>query len=276
MSLYYLEGNLVSDARIIVVDESDWTVKSSSNHSAGTWTVEDLDDTTYFVSARKSDGEGVSYGNITPAQIPLVMYDTFEGTTLDTNKWQVYKKDDSSVTVNDALELYVPSGYAHQGANAQTKTTWSRSGTLLITGEWWLSTGSWYAVGDNTSIGILNAAQASSRGGTYMNPSSSYNYVYFGVQYDQIRPHVGTAEVNHDNILGTYVSRGSWQPFYWEVNLETGAYTVEAFGRTAYSNTFGSSVIASRLGDNVVVELQCREYDNENTHKFRNITIQKL
>lgn len=62
---YKISGTLGDDARIIVVNESDWSAETNSNESAGAYEIGDLDSGTKLVIARKYDGEILSYTGVT-------------------------------------------------------------------------------------------------------------------------------------------------------------------------------------------------------------------
>ena len=61
---YKISGTIGSDARIIIIKESDWSVESNTDESSGSFAVENLDSGKKTVIARKSDGEVLAYGNI--------------------------------------------------------------------------------------------------------------------------------------------------------------------------------------------------------------------
>lgn len=64
--VYRISGNLTESARIIVINESDDTIEYNGEFSAGNYEIE-LEDTNYkTVIARKSDGEVVGFGKVTP------------------------------------------------------------------------------------------------------------------------------------------------------------------------------------------------------------------
>ena len=66
--VYKLSGTLSDAGRIIVFDESSWTILDNDTYSTGSYEI-DLGTTAsgkVMVAARKSDGELMCYGNITP------------------------------------------------------------------------------------------------------------------------------------------------------------------------------------------------------------------
>ena len=52
---------------MIIIKESDWSIESNSNESSGAYEVDSLVTGGKWVVARKSDGEALGYGNVTPA-----------------------------------------------------------------------------------------------------------------------------------------------------------------------------------------------------------------
>ena len=64
---YKISGTLGTDARIIVIKESDWSINDYVK-SAGNYEVTGLVNEPYLVAARKSDGESSGYGNVTPEE----------------------------------------------------------------------------------------------------------------------------------------------------------------------------------------------------------------
>ena len=85
---YKVSGNLGEDSRIIVIDESDWSVESSTTETAGTYSIETLEAGKKTVIARKASGEGSMYGNVDAIKIPG--YDEFEGPLDTTSTWDVF------------------------------------------------------------------------------------------------------------------------------------------------------------------------------------------
>jgi len=55
-------------ARIIIIEESGYTIESNTNESSGAYEVDALDSSDKLVVARKSDGEVSVYGNVTPIE----------------------------------------------------------------------------------------------------------------------------------------------------------------------------------------------------------------
>jgi hypothetical protein len=64
---YKISGNLTEDSRIYVINESNHVVEKTEEKSSGSYEITGLVSGSKFISARKSDGEGLAYGNITPA-----------------------------------------------------------------------------------------------------------------------------------------------------------------------------------------------------------------
>jgi len=63
---YKISGTLSDDARIIVLEEVGWSLESNTEESAGVYEIEGLDDSNKLVIARKSNGNGIAYGFVTP------------------------------------------------------------------------------------------------------------------------------------------------------------------------------------------------------------------
>jgi len=64
---YKISGTLSDAARIIIIKESDWSIESNTTESVGSYEVDSLITGAKLVVARKSDGEALIYGNITPS-----------------------------------------------------------------------------------------------------------------------------------------------------------------------------------------------------------------
>jgi len=62
---YKISGDLSDTVRIIVIKESDWSIESNTTESASSYELF-VTNSAKTVLARKSDGEGFGYGNITP------------------------------------------------------------------------------------------------------------------------------------------------------------------------------------------------------------------
>jgi len=65
---YKISGELSDACKIIIIKESDWSIESNTNESAGSYEITNLDAGAKLVAARKSDGEGICYGNVTPEE----------------------------------------------------------------------------------------------------------------------------------------------------------------------------------------------------------------
>lgn len=61
----FVSGNLTEDARIIVINEFDWSIESNTQETAGSYSIE-VTSGSKTIAARKSDGESIAYGNVTP------------------------------------------------------------------------------------------------------------------------------------------------------------------------------------------------------------------
>lgn len=66
---YKISGNLGDDAKVIVVKESDWSVDTTSDEVAGNYEIS-VSSGEKLITARKSSGHSVSYGNISPIYVP--------------------------------------------------------------------------------------------------------------------------------------------------------------------------------------------------------------
>jgi len=62
-----LSGQLNSEARVIIFNQSDWSIEDDQVRPAGSWTYNTTDSTKAIVAFKTSDGEGIAYGNLTPA-----------------------------------------------------------------------------------------------------------------------------------------------------------------------------------------------------------------
>lgn len=65
---YKISGTLEEAARIIIIKESDWSIEANSEESSGAYEVGSLAAGYKWIIARKSDGEAVGYGLITPVE----------------------------------------------------------------------------------------------------------------------------------------------------------------------------------------------------------------
>ena len=61
-----ISGNLSNDARIIVVNESNWLLESYSTHSTGNFDILNLAAGQKTVIGRTTNGECAGYGDVTP------------------------------------------------------------------------------------------------------------------------------------------------------------------------------------------------------------------
>lgn len=63
---YKISGTLSDAARIIVIKESDWSIESNTTESVGSYEITGLTPGAKLVQGRKSDGESMGYGSVTP------------------------------------------------------------------------------------------------------------------------------------------------------------------------------------------------------------------
>jgi len=69
---YKISGNIGTDSRILVFDETTGTITGNELVSSGEYEVLDVGEGSKIVLARKSDGETIGYGNISP-----IFYEAF-------------------------------------------------------------------------------------------------------------------------------------------------------------------------------------------------------
>lgn len=65
---YKLSGTLSSDARIIVINESDWSIESNTEETSGSYEIDPVEAGDKLVVAIKSDGELLAYGDVVPEE----------------------------------------------------------------------------------------------------------------------------------------------------------------------------------------------------------------
>ncbi len=68
---FQISGDLIVDttARIIVINQSDWSVDTTEEKQSGPYTITVSDGSKKLVIARESNGSCISYGNMTPEEI---------------------------------------------------------------------------------------------------------------------------------------------------------------------------------------------------------------
>ena len=116
---YKISGEKSETARIMVLKESDWGIESNTVISgSGAYSVEDLEAGNKLVVGRKSDGQVISYGNITPEYYISIDPDTgitwTSRTSAADNSWQ-------SVCWSPELTLFV--AIANTGAGNRVMTS---------------------------------------------------------------------------------------------------------------------------------------------------------
>jgi hypothetical protein len=57
---------LSDDARVIIIEESGWSIEDNDTYTSGAYNSGDVTNDAKFVIARKSDGECLAYGNVNP------------------------------------------------------------------------------------------------------------------------------------------------------------------------------------------------------------------
>jgi hypothetical protein len=132
MADYTIEGTLSEDARVLIIDESDWSLESNTEESSGDYIIEGLNSNSKTVVARHSTGEALVYGNITPIETtcPAITlpYDyTFSdlsnGFTLqESNHCDWMSKDDKYPVFSDSVESYDSSWTGGFVFNSQDST----------------------------------------------------------------------------------------------------------------------------------------------------------
>jgi hypothetical protein len=60
-----ISGNLSGAARIIIVNESDWSLEFTSNKPSGHFSINGLAPSKKLIIARKLGGETIGFGNVT-------------------------------------------------------------------------------------------------------------------------------------------------------------------------------------------------------------------
>lgn len=73
-----ISGNLSDDARLIIVNESDWTVESNTTKSAGAFVVTGLDEGTKTIISRSTSGESIGYGGVTSYAPPGLNWQEYQ------------------------------------------------------------------------------------------------------------------------------------------------------------------------------------------------------
>ena len=66
-----IEGNAPASTRVIILDENDWSIESNTVES-GDYSIGDLNNNSKTVIGRATSGEVISYGNVTPINIPTI------------------------------------------------------------------------------------------------------------------------------------------------------------------------------------------------------------
>jgi len=59
-----ISGNISADARLIIVNESDWTVESNTTKTGGAFEVTGLASGAKTVISRAASGECAGFGNV--------------------------------------------------------------------------------------------------------------------------------------------------------------------------------------------------------------------
>lgn len=118
---YKIAGTLSYEARLIIMKESDWSIESNTISGSGSYEITSLVSGTKWVTARKSDGEVISYGNVEAAfYAPDVVIDsnTTWSSNQDYSDSNIVITNNATVTIDDpdsqivisALNLTIDSG----------------------------------------------------------------------------------------------------------------------------------------------------------------------
>lgn len=104
---YKISGSLEQDARIIMIKESDWSIESNTQKTAGNYEIECEDAVARLIAARKSDGETPVYGYVIPkyyAPNGLMLHYDFEQITGTTVPDMVSNNDATIVGTKSEVE----------------------------------------------------------------------------------------------------------------------------------------------------------------------------
>jgi hypothetical protein len=105
-----ISGNLSHSARVIVVNESDWSVEYNGNKSAGNYIISGLETSgNKTVIARLDGGEAMGYGNVTvTGAISTPFIDSFSsGTNPDSTYWTETNTNNGNASITSSkLRLY--------------------------------------------------------------------------------------------------------------------------------------------------------------------------
>ena len=63
-----IAGRIFEPTRIIVINESDWTIEHNQIHSSGGYEIDTEDNNKKTLIARLNDGQSVGAGNLTPTE----------------------------------------------------------------------------------------------------------------------------------------------------------------------------------------------------------------
>lgn len=162
----YISGNLGEDSRIFVYDTNRGEFVYNSVVSAGPYQIEGLTQySKHIFAVNETTGESFAYGNISPAGTPIVLSESFDGLTLDTEVWDESIVPNASITVNDRLELNNIAGSSWSGAHIITKSSWSPTGAYKLNFKWDPHTNH-YSSGEHPYVAFVDSAGYS--------PSSNY------------------------------------------------------------------------------------------------------
>jgi len=121
MEVIKISGSLSDASRIIIIKESDWSIESNTTESVGSYEVDGLVSGAKLVAGRKSDGEALVFGNVTPAYVALPARGVFGGGmnsgSVIVNKIE-YVTISSTGDVTDFGDLTVARNYLAATSNA--------------------------------------------------------------------------------------------------------------------------------------------------------------
>ncbi|RKZ08459.1 hypothetical protein DRQ25_09040, partial [Candidatus Fermentibacteria bacterium] len=199
--------------------------------------------------------------------IEQLFSDTFDGATIDTDKWGTRTVPNASVTVSNELQLNNTTGNAHSGAHAYTKTNFTKTDIIELFCRW-KPHGDHYATAPEPRIYFRHPTNYSPES-YYGMPQS--NYIFIGLGTDGDSTDRTLLSVNGEDSVAISITEGTWQDLIVRLNCNTLEFSVDLNDGAYTASTILAALTFNNLGSEIAIEFGTSDYEKNNTEAFDNV-----
>jgi hypothetical protein len=125
---YKISGDVQNNTRLIVIDESDWSVEHTSEKSAGAYEVEVTNSNKLVVARDLTSSDAVAYGGVSPySTIPTI---PFTDGMNDNGNWNQTSTDNSGSVITHVFSDGKLKQACTYNARAEAKLKWLMDGNF--------------------------------------------------------------------------------------------------------------------------------------------------